>query len=102
MVSAAKTRTVALADTCRRHRVRRLELFGSAVRDDFDTSESDLDFLVEFESDHPGLAFDDYFGLKEDLEEIFGRAVDLVVASAVRNPYVRAEIEVDRTLLYAA
>ena len=102
MVSPAKTRSVELVDACRRHRVRRLELFGSAVRDDFDAAESDLDFLVEFERSDPHLAFEDYFGLKEELETLFGRAVDLVVASAVRNPYVRAEIELDRILLYAA
>jgi putative addiction module component (TIGR02574 family) len=43
-----------------------------------------------------------YFGLKEYLEALFGRPADLVMTAAVRNPYVRAEIDRDRTLLYAA
>jgi hypothetical protein len=87
---------------CRRRAVRRLELFGSAARDDFDPASSDLDFLVEFEASATLPALDQYFGLKEELEVLFGRPVDLIMPRAVRNPYVRAEIERDRRLLYAA
>lgn len=87
---------------CRRLAVRRLELFGSAVRDDFDPVASDLDFLVEFDATSTIPALEQYFGLKEELETLFGRPVDLVMPRAVRNPYVRAEIERDRRLLYAA
>ncbi len=87
---------------CRRRAVRRLELFGSAVRDDFDPASSDLDFLVEFDTARSLPALDQYFGLKEELETLFGLPVDLIMPRAVRNPYVRAEIERDRRLLYAA
>jgi len=87
-----------LREICLRRHIRRLELFGSAAREDFGP-ESDLDFLVEFETT-PDLK--NYFGLKEDLEALFGRTVDLVMLEAVRNPYVRAAIERDRQLLYAA
>ena len=63
-----------LAAFCRRHYVRRLSLFGSALRDDFGP-ESDLDILVEFEPGHtPGFAF---FGMQDELSELFGRKVDL-------------------------
>jgi uncharacterized protein len=56
----------------------RLRVFGSALTTEFDTASSDIDLLVEF---GPGIAvaFDAYFGLKEDLEQLFGRSVDLVV-----------------------
>lgn len=87
---------------CRRRAVRQLELFGSAARDDFDPASSDLDFLVEFDASTTLPALDQYFGLKEELEALFGRPVDLIMPRAVRNPYVRAEIERDRLLLYAA
>ncbi len=87
---------------CRRRAVRRLELFGSAVREDFNAATSDLDFLVEFDAATSLPALDRYFGLKEDLEALFGRPVDLVMPRAVRNPYLRAEMERDRRLLYAA
>ena len=64
---------------CRRYGVTRLELFGSAATEAFDPERSDLDFLVEFDDDSYGL-FDRYFGLKEALEALYGRPVDLVSA----------------------
>ena len=92
----------ALEELCRRYRVRSLFLFGSAARDDFDSARSDVDLLVEFEALAPGGYVDAYFGLRESLEDLFGRDVDLVALSAVRNPYMKADIERTRTLLYAA
>jgi len=87
---------------CRRFAVRRLALFGSATNERFREGESDLDFLVEFEStDAPGYA-DRYFGLMEALQALFGRSVDLVVESAIQNPYFRESVERSRALLYAA
>ncbi len=92
----------ALDSLCRRFQVRRLELFGSAVGEAFDRESSDLDFIVEFaELPENGYA-DAYFGLAEALEALFQRDVDLVVLSAVKNPYFRESIERSRTLLYAA
>lgn len=87
---------------CRRYGVRRLELFGSAATGQDRPGESDLDFLVEFEPLPPGGYADAYFGLLESLEELFGRPADLVVPSAIRNPYFLQAIEGTRTLLYAA
>ena len=89
------------ADVCRRHGVRRLAVFGSAVTDRFDPERSDLDFLVEFNSDiqHP---FRAYFDLKEELESLFERPVDLVEAGAVTNPYVSASIQRSAEVLYSA
>lgn len=97
-----RNRLSELEAACHRRAVSRLELFGSAVRDDFDEATSDLDFLVEFDAATELPALDRYFGLKEDLEALFERPVDLVMPNAVRNPYLRAEIERDRQLLYAA
>jgi len=101
MLSLIETRRKEIVDLCRRRHVRRLELFGSAVRDDFDPARSDLDFLVEFDL-QDARALDTYFGLKEELESLFGRPVDLTMPSAVRNPFVRAQIENQRQLVYAA
>jgi len=84
------------------HHVRRLELFGSAATGDFDAKGSDLDFLVEFEDLKPGQYADAYFGLLDDLEALFQRSVDLVMTSAIKNPYFLENIEASRTLLYAA
>lgn len=91
-----------LAALCRRYHVHRLELFGSAATGEDRPGESDLDFLVEFETLPPASYADTYFGLMEGLEQLFGRPVDLVVASAVTNPYFRASVERTKALLYAA
>lgn len=88
---------------CRLHGVQRLDLFGSAATGAYRPDESDLDFLVEFQpTDIPGARADAYFGLLEGLEELFGRPVDLVVDSAIDNPYFRESVEESRTPVYAA
>jgi uncharacterized protein len=89
-----------LAPLCRRHRVARLDVFGSAARQA--EGAADLDFLVEFEDLPAGTHADAYFGLLADLEVLFERPVDLVMASAVKNPFVRETIERSRVPLYAA
>lgn len=86
---------------CRRYHVRRLELFGSAATDRYRPGESDLDFLVEFEPLPPGTYADTYFGLLESLEQLFCAQVDLVVPSAIKNPYFRQSVEQNKTLVYA-
>ena len=90
-----------LTGLCRRFRVRHLELFGSAASGEFDPEKSDLDFLVEFEDLPAGDYAKSYFSLLESLTALFDHPVDLVVSSAVRNPYFRAGMEKDRSLLYA-
>ncbi len=89
-------------ELCRRFAVRRLEAFGSAVLGGFDPATSDVDFLVEFLDIPPIGHADAYFGLLEGLQSVLGRNVDLVVISAVKNPYFLEQIERSRTLLYAA
>ena len=89
-------------ELCRRFRVRRLELFGSATGSSFNESSSDLDFLVEFEEFGPSEYTEAYFGLLEGLQTLFNREIDLVVLSAVKNPYFLESIERSRTPLYAA
>ena len=88
---------------CRRFHRRRLDLFGSAARGDFDPQRSDVHFLVEFDRTHPdALSLRTYFGLKEALEGLLGRPVDLVEPGAVRNPYLKASIEGSREPVFAA
>lgn len=92
----------ALAELCRRHGVVRLELFGSAARGQDDPKHSDLDFLVEFEPVLEGHYADAHFDVREGLEAMFRRPVDLVVDSAIRNRYFRESVDQTKTLLYAA
>ena len=93
----------ALKTLCERYDVARLEVFGSAARGvDFDPASSDVDFLVAFKADSRLDPLDQFFGLADALRELFGRPVDLVEASAVRNPFVRAAIDCSRELVYGA
>lgn len=96
----AKLQLDAIADACREHQVLRMHLFGSAVRNDFDPSRSDLDMLVEFQTIESGALVQAYFGLERQLAVITGKPVDLVMADAVRNPYVRRDIEASKRLIY--
>jgi uncharacterized protein len=74
----------AIAAFCRRHRIRRLALFGSIVRDDF-RPESDVDVLVEFEPGaRVGLRF---FAIERELSEILGRQVDLNTPGSLGKYY---------------
>ena len=87
---------------CRLFLVRRLDLFGSAATGHYVPGESDLDFLVEFEPAARNAYADNYFGLLEALQQLFGRPVDLVVADAIKNPYFRESVDQTKALLYAA
>jgi len=87
---------------CKRRGVRRIELFGSATGPDFDAARSDLDFLVTFRELPFDQYADAYFGLLEDLQAMFQRPVDLVVASAIQNPFFRQSVDATRTVIYAA
>jgi uncharacterized protein len=78
-----------LRNLCRRFHVRRLDVFGSAARDDFDPAKSDLDFLVEFAAEKDDLAH--FLDFKQALETLLARRVDLVDRKAIeasRN-YIR-------------
>ena len=91
-----------IGEICARFGVRRLELFGSAATGAFDAARSDLDFLVEFDPAQRIRPFDQYFGLKEELESLFERPVDLVEAGASSNRYFLESVNKSRRLLYAA
>ncbi len=86
---------------CCQYNVKRLEIFGSAVTGEFDTG-SDIDFLVEFGPLEEGHHADTYFGLLDAIKGILDRNVDLVMSSAIKNPYFLEGIENKREVLYAA
>lgn len=102
MTRAIEKHTAELEELCLRYRVRRLELFGSAATLPDQREDSDLDFLVEFQRLPSGAYADTYFGLLEGLSGLFGRPVDLVVGSAIRNPYFRQSVEETKTPIYEA
>jgi hypothetical protein len=91
-----------IEELCRSLSVRRLDVFGSAVGDSFDTESSDVDVLVEFDVGPRSNYLTTYFDLKEGLEQILERPVDVVSVTGIRNPYFRQEVLATRELLYTA
>jgi predicted nucleotidyltransferase len=89
-----------LAEVCRRFAVRRLEIFGSAARDDFDPVKSDFDFIVSFADTSPGTYADRYFDFAAAIEKLLGRRIDLLTERCIRNPYFRREVDAARQVVY--
>lgn len=102
MIGLLESKREAIEHVCSRFGVARLEVFGSALREDFKAGESDLDLLVEFKPMEPYARVEAYFGLRDELRVLLKREIDLVMAGAVKNPYISREIERTKQLLYAA
>jgi len=94
MIPLIENKRPAIEALCRRYKVARLEVFGSAADGTFDESRSDVDFLVEFAPRNPGPFADAYFGPLAALNELFQRKVDLVTPRAIRNPYFQRAVNV--------
>jgi len=91
-----------IRELCGRHGVKRLAIFGSAVKGTFNPERSDVDFVVEFETLEPSDGWHSYFDLKFALQDLLDRPVDLVGLTAVENPFFRRSIELTQRELYAA
>jgi predicted nucleotidyltransferase len=91
-----------IVQACSRHNVAHLDVFGSALRDDFRPGESDVDLLVEFHIMDPFALADAYFGLLDELRSVLGPNIDLVMADALKNRYIAANIQRTKQPLYAA
>jgi len=102
VVSVVKDVRDAIATLCRRFGVRRLFVFGSALRDDFRPGESDIDLLVEFGAMDGHAKAHAYFDLLDELRDLLGTEVHLVMVGAVKNRYIARDIEQTKEELYAA
>jgi predicted nucleotidyltransferase len=89
-----------IAAFCQKWRVVELALFGSVLRDDFGP-DSDIDVLISFQPDAPWSLWD-LFDMRQELQDIFGREVDLVEKEALRNPFRKHEILHNHEVVYAA
>jgi predicted nucleotidyltransferase len=101
MTEVLETHRPQVAELCRQVGARRLDVFGSAARGEFNPESSDLDFLVELDALPPARYASAFFALKEGLERLFGRPVDLVTESGLGNPYFRERVRAERRTLYA-
>lgn len=102
MILEIQNQAAQIEALCRKHRVRRLEVFGSAADGTFDPARSDIDFLVEYFPLASGEHYEAYFGLLESLEALFDRRVDLVDVECLTNPYFVRGVNESRTIIYDA
>ncbi len=84
---------------CDKYKVAKLFVFGSVLTDKFN-EKSDIDFLVDFKKDKVDDYFNNYFDFKYSLEDVFGRKVDLLEDQAIKNPYLRKNIDATKMLIY--
>ena len=84
---------------CAKHKVNKLFVFGSVLKDTF-SNESDIDLVVDFEKLDLSEYADNYFDLKDQLESIFKRPVDLLEEKGIRNPFLRKQIDQEKRLIY--
>jgi hypothetical protein len=85
---------------CELNKVRALFAFGSVTNDSFN-SDSDIDLLVDIDDNDPVSYADKYFNLKFKLKEILNRDIDLLERKAIRNKYLKNEIERTKIQIYA-
>lgn len=84
---------------CVGHGVKTLFAFGSVLTDRFGP-DSDIDLVVDISSSDPIQYAENYFFLKDELERLFNRKVDLLETRALRNPFLKLQIEKTQVLLY--
>jgi len=102
MIALIENHRTEIEALCRKYRVKKLEVFGSAASGEFDPATSDIDFFYDLDHKESRDYADRFFGLAEDLETLLGRKVDLVSAKDAKNPYFLQVANRSRTTLYAA
>ncbi len=94
-------RKEAITEACKRFQVKSSHIFGSFAEGSYHEL-SDIDFIVEFDREGYEGAFEQFMGLKEELEVALGRSVDLLTNTRFRNEIFREEVERSKKLVYAA
>lgn len=89
-----------IEEFCRKYGVEEFSLFGSVLRDDFGP-DSDVDVMLKFKPGY-GFTFENTPDIQDDLERIFGRAVDVIEKDRIRNPFRRQAIMSSYRVVYAA
>lgn len=87
-------------ELCRTHKVNKIYAFGSSITDHFDTEKSDIDLVVKLDIDNPIDRGEALLSLWDKLEGLFMRKVDLLTEDSIRNPYLKANINRTKKLIY--
>lgn len=88
-----------IIDLCKKHKVRRLFVFGSILTNRFN-EDSDVDLIVDFDKAELKDYFTNFFDFKYSLEDLLGRKIDLLEEQTIRNPYLKKNVDATKTLIY--
>ena len=107
MIKIVENNIPGIIEMCKKHKLKSLYLFGSANNNKYFNDKSDIDFLYEYDyENYPGWENGDFdivtnfFTLKESLEKMLGRKVDLI-PNKLKNPYLINSVEKSKKLIYA-
>lgn len=87
-------------DLCETYEVKRVYAFGSSVKGTFKNEESDIDLLVEMNTEDPIQRGENLLILWEKFEAFFKRKVDLLTITSLRNPILKKNINETKILIY--
>jgi len=100
MIDLINMHKAEIENTCREFSVRRLDVFGSAVRGDFCPGQSDVDLVADFSGEINLL--NRYLDFSEAIEKVLGAPVDVITPRSIKNPYFKSAVEREAVCIYAA
>ena len=100
MKESIKTKLAEFLILCKNHDVKNIYAFGSAVNGNFDEDSSDIDLLIEIDSEDPIVRGENLMSIWDKLEDFFQRKVDLLTNASIKNPVLRQNIDNTKILIY--
>ena len=100
MKESIKTKLVEFLSLCKNHNVKNIYAFGSAVTGNFDDEKSDIDLLIEIDSEDPIIRGENLMSIWDKFEDFFQKKVDLLTNSSIKNPILRKSIDNTKILIY--
>jgi len=92
--------TQEINNLCLQNKVKTLYVFGSVLTDQF-SEKSDIDLVVDIDSNDPFDYADSYFNLKFALQDLLKRPIDLLENKAIKNPFFLRNLDSSKSLIYA-
>jgi predicted nucleotidyltransferase len=100
LTSLIKDKYADFIDLCHSHSVDKIYAFGSSITDQFNPNSSDIDLVVKVDIADPADRGDALLSLWDKLEALFKRKVDLLTDESIKNPYLRANVDRTKKLIY--
>lgn len=100
MKESIQTKLVEFLILCKSHKVKNIYAFGSAVTENFNEDSSDIDLLIEIDTEDPIERGENLMDIWDKLEDFFQRKVDLLTLSSIKNPILKKNIDSTKILLY--